>query len=255
MKYYFQDKLRKQMDKDNYNKFISGMDAIYTDFFRSLPKLKIFSYLQEETDQYFFLRKMYQLCHCHGVFNDDILGVEKIPTNVKYYFYLHLFLDFFESFPKFLAPVIKKIWIKSAGHIWKPSYTAREIYRIWLSRYGSKYSIGVKYSILDNYYCELRNDIAHGTVLFDDNNLDLRVKHWETWSKDKKTNYRNDIRNEKTADLVKQFTTFNYIAIIYCTEFDLRLLKLGLENHLDGHCPEWNEYMKIYNESWQKIGN
>jgi len=54
LKYYFQDKLRKQMDKDNYNKFISGMDAIYTDFFRSLPKLKIFSYLQEETDQYFF---------------------------------------------------------------------------------------------------------------------------------------------------------------------------------------------------------
>jgi len=249
LKQYFLDKLERKMDPASFLEFQKGMDELYSDFYHNFEnKITLLEYFSKETDKYFFLRKMYQLCHCYGVFNDDIWGAKNIPENVKKYFYLYLFLDFFESFSKFIQPMIKTIWLAKTGHIWFGRYRLREIYRIWLNDKHLKYSIGIKYKDLDDNYCELRNDIAHGTVLIYDDNLVLRTKYKEKKNRDK-------MRVKPINELIDEFETFFNIAIIYSTEFDLRMLELSQREDINKFFGEWMKYFKVYNESWQKIGN
>lgn len=246
-------------------KIIKGnVQSLYDLFFNSFQKNnhELLRFLNEKSMDYFFLRKISQLCHYHGVFTDELKPKSAIPPEFKTYFQLSLFLDFFETFPRFIQPILEPLWFSERGHFFdRDRNITRDRYRIFekiikdsfLARlYLTKSSVsekeGEKKSKRLDCYFDLRNTLAHATVIFESDDLLLFDPGKSLSDEGQKT------EKKSIGPILEKIEAFEKFVIVYATELDIRLLKLSLSKD-DSIFPEWMEYFKIYNDAWQKIGS
>lgn len=252
LKIYFEKKMNDK-DSGRYRKVISDLDYFYQKFRECFKDSnEIISYINEETEDFFFLRKTYQLSHCYGVFNDNINGNEDIPEDVINYYFLYLFLDSFESFAKFLQPIFKRIWNKS-GHITSKYYDNKDIYDDLYNHLFEEREIylGIDYYDIFNFYRHLRNEIAHSTILISGNKFEIR----------KITNrgYQINLKRKKqyeecdTKSIFHDIEIFLMVMIIYATEFDIMMLRICLDRD-NKSFSSWKKYLHVYWNSWKNIG-
>jgi len=243
LKSYFQMRLERDLDvsKQENN---TNLQSLYDKYFDSYTsKKELLEDLKKESDNFFFNRKMSQLCHSYGVFQEHINENNKVSIECKNYFRFLLFQDYFETFPKLLRPVLKRVWTERNKHRWIEPFSTREFYNLfsWIVSDET-----INHENIKNMYSKLRNDIAHTTVLLGESDLQLH----ERGRFNKK---REEIKGMGLEDIMKQIDVFEMVAIIYSTELDFRLLNLGLKKD-DSYFKEWKEFFKNYRSEWQKIG-
>ena len=224
-----------------------NLDKFYGPFFNYFNDYnQLFNYLYQNSDELFYLKKIYQLSHSFGILDDDDDGGIKkyMHIEINNFLKMLLYLDSFETFPRFLEPVIKLFWHIESKHIWRGKYSTREYYN-YINEIIPSFSIDR--NEMDKFFFTLRNEVAHSSILFFEKEINF-IKHIDT----------EDTRKRKALveiPLDEIFTKINFflnLVIIYSTEFDLRLLKLysSQQNIYNS----WMRYFKIYIEAWQKIG-
>ena len=197
----------------------------------------MFDWLLDNSYDYFFARKVHQLSHSYGEFKKHIEINEEIPDQIKDYYLFLLFLDYFETFPIFLKPMMREIWEKKAGHIWKGFYRTWDSYKIFQTIVPN---LVLEHGKIRMLHSKLRNRIAHSTILFLPNGLEY--------------NYDGELGEGLLLEEAKKYIdNFQKLVIIFATEFDLRILRLGLQGE-DKYYDNWFRYFEIYNEDWQRIG-
>lgn len=234
----FKRKLIENTENGSINRINNNLKSFYDEFFSSFDEEShMFDWLLGNSHDYFFARKVHQLSHSYGEFKKHIENKEEIPNQIKDYYLFLLFLDYFETFPIFLKPMIREIWENKAGHFWKGFYRTRDSYKIF---YTIVPDLIVDYEKIRMLHSRLRNKIAHSTILFQPDRLE--------YNKDGQLENGLSLEEAKT-----YIDSFQKLVIIFATEFDLRILRLGLQGD-DNYYDNWFRYFEIYNEDWQRIG-
>ena len=224
-------------DRKNIETNLESLYGKYFDGFNN--KSKLLNHIFINSGNFFNLKKLFQLSRIYGIINEDGDFKKLFPIEIQHYFHFIVFLDYYESFPRYLLPVLKYTWEESGGHVWIGRYHTRDYYNIL---YKIVPTFKIKYKKIMNTYRTLRNDIAHSSVFFKKNIYEIYSTPGSNIPE------QNNIKKK-----MEEILDFETMAVIYATEFDIRVLKLGLDGNDDG-IKKWMDFFKIYNDCWQKIG-
>ncbi len=168
-----------------------------------------------------------------------------IIPSLKIYFYLKLYLDYYESFALFLEPFILKIYrIKRRLN---PRLTSNptNLYPLLFSRMKSGFHYIKETKPEERIYVfdySFRNLIAHSNYTIENNLLKLH------------TSNRNENRTDLNIDQIKirYFLLVNFI-IIFATKFDLKINEKFIETKELKINKYWSSYFEAYYKSWEEF--
>jgi hypothetical protein len=222
----------RKIDIDN------NLTTFYETFFTLFKdEGNLLEYLSKNFQDYFFIRKVHQLSHAHGVYIDEISENPNIARQIKSYYLFLLFLDYYETFPFFIRPMTIKIWESKK----RPEFNYLEGNMLLYKQFNIIVpNLVIDFNKINRTYRKLRNKIAHSFILYYPNYI--------LYSQDGMKVYKLSL-----AKIKKEINSFQNWVIVFGTEFDLKMLNIGL-NGEDRYFDDWLQYFKTYNEDWQKIG-
>jgi len=228
-------------------------------------------WLKDEMEDYFYMKKIYQLSHYLGIMykkewcEDLRLACDfKNPFDefdgLRDYILMYYFIDFYESFSRFISIFIKRIWKKKAGHTWWSYYSPEDIYSLWQENQeinGKKEKRYVVPIIKNNvyFYKNLRNVIAHATITI--KNKEIKIKEKKKGMNGSEQALRKKLEQEGGfKDCVSKMKNFLYVAIVFTTEFDIRMLKLlmeTIEEKDERAYSMYRDYFEVYWDAWNEL--
>ena len=240
LKSHYVNVLPEDENENNEKSIENNLKTLYDGYFNGFPNdATLMDDLYSNSGKFFNLKKLFQLSRIFGIINEDDDFKKRVPIELQNYLHFIIFLDYFESFPRYLRPVLKHTWETVGGHVWFGRYQTRDYYNILYSRIPN---FIIEYDKIKTTYRILRNDIAHSSVFFQEDIYEIFISP-----------ENNKIKSESIEETMDKIRDFETMAVIYATEFDLRVLQIGL-NKNDIAYDRWINFFEIYNECWQKIG-
>jgi len=242
LKEHYIGELEELMDKDKIEKFEEDLEYYFGKFFDKFDnKSELFKYLENHTNKYFFNKKIFQLSHLRGrLYNDenpDEGSIDDIHEDLLNHLRLMLFLNYFESFPRYFEPIFFVNMIESEKYQDHTHGRARK----W-------------YDFLSMLTCELFEHETIQSELFD---LRNNLAHSEFIVEDGKLCFPNDSDDSDTVpidDKIELIKKFEKVVILISTEFDIRMLNLYYEIEQRNEALKlWKNYIDKYVDYWLQI--
>ncbi len=259
LKEHFLNEIHKEDgNKDEVELFKEDLEYYYNRFFKGFKEEeKLFEYLEDKSQDYFYSKKMYQLCLLRGKLYSDKRNEDKesssnldLSKDLLGHLRLTLFIDFFETFPRFFETIFLRHMLESDNY--KKEIRGRpNITREWYNLLAIVVSPLIKHDTLQKDLFNLRNDIAHSTFLVDGKELYIYFIK-------KNYNEKGDVEL-KTKDMENEIETikrFQNCVIVISTEFDIRLLE-KFKNVKDNEklLKRWKHFFDIYLKYWLQLSS
>lgn len=205
------------------NRIDEFFDPYFDSFGRSVGLLDDF---KSKSGGFFALKKGCQLSHARSIWENRIKSEVDPKNDVTSYFLGRLFIDYYETFPLHLFPILSFYENKGDNESigWPNKGDARRDLLIRCLK-------NPQLIILRDFYT-LRNKLSHAGVLFEKDHF----CSWEVGNAPKKKRLKEEFQH---------FELMMNIFISYATELDLRIL--GLAKRENEHLFNlWIEYFDIY---------
>lgn len=241
----------------NYNatEFTRQTETFYENFFLNFENNieEIFFYLfnESQTPQ-IYRKKIYTLNHLWGSIESSWKYQEEndpnflsIKPSLRIYFYLKLYLDYYESFALFLEPFILKIY--QINRELNPRLTSdpSNLYPLLFSRMESGLDhIEDKKTNKKTFVFDyaLRNIIAHSKYTIENNLLKMQISD------------RKDNIIDLNIDQIKmRYSLLANFIIIFTTKFDLEINEKFIESKESRINKHWSSYFDSYYKSWEEF--
>ena len=203
-------------------------------------------FIKERSRDFFYNKIIYQLSHMHGIYKKDIDGKYPYSKAFQMNFLLKMYVDYYETFPKYLLPFIAEP---------TSNFTEKELNDTISYFFFNRFHTIIDHPVLPleeirKPHSELRNCISHASIIIkDDDFLTYNIPKMEDWIREGIEPKINEVE-----DTLNFIYCFNRLLIVYATEIDLRLMELAFEDHSDELFKVWIDYFKTYNDGWQMIG-
>jgi hypothetical protein len=239
LKKYYLKKLAA-IDPNRSEKIEVSLKFFHDTYFASFQRKDLLlKFLFEKSRNLEYFRKLAQLNHTHGIIQNNITGDSEVMNESKMYMNLLLFLDYFEIFPKYLRPILMRIWKMELKHEWIEPTSTREFYYLiyWIMNAKLFRMKELK------HYLNIRNSVAHSSSIISDETLIFPPRWFNSGKKPIKY---------KLKEIEQEITLFMYLPIIFSTDLDLRIFSLfncGNKKLF----PYWIEYLQYYNGEIQRM--
>ncbi|MHA1756846.1 MAG: hypothetical protein ACTSVV_08760 [Promethearchaeota archaeon] len=235
------DKLKELTNPQKVSEFERKIENFYDDFFKCFKENKTresFKYLfSEEITNPIYRKRIYQINHFQGIFN-EILERNKIKPIVKLYIFFKLYLDFYETFSIFLTPFLHKMWsTKINPNLKFKNYKAREVFLYLLPNF-------FYFENLDKYFdYQLRNKLAHCDYFLDPE------KNSYIWGVIRNNKTHNE-KPDNFEDFLKKCEKTFCLIIWFTTVFDLKINYYFLKEEDEETISYWFKYFDVYATDW-----
>ncbi len=201
---------------------------------------KRLNYIFNETNSLMYHKKMFQLSRINGYIENDDRYIN-IDNDIKNYMKYQLFVDYFESFPKLIIPLLKLHWEELSGHYWLPWYKTNDYYNIICA---------IIPSFLKTFHKDkkmlfnLRNDFAHSNIYINEVTIEFFEPVKMKFSK-----------NRIPLDEILEISSgFNRLSTIISTKLDYSIMKIGTNKSMINNV-QWLGYFEAYKGEIDRIGN
>lgn len=187
---------------------------------------ELFMHFQENSGNFFTLKKGYQLSHATGLYRNVVLKAEGYDDDIMQYYKGRLFIDQYETLPVLLHPIFMSLPNKQGKTPQQPNPKGKKEYETICSHLD----LGENDDI--NYLVDLRQNFSHSNALF----LDDQFEFWKRIGKPREMNFE---------EITQKMDLMANLLVLFATEIDLRILALAKSGN-DKIFPLWMEYFDIY---------